>query len=123
MNRLARILGAATVTLVAALPPAAASAQGKPACAPGSPACTIPADAPRPTTRPTGAKQPQQVQTAPRKGVSARHAGRFDRAQNSRFKAPPRGQEYRVMNDHLVLVDSRTLQVVTVLGLLNTLLR
>lgn len=60
---------------------------------------------------------------APRVGQSARGGQPFHRAHNSRFRAPPRGQEYRVVNDHLVLVDSRTLKVVTVLGLLGALTR
>ncbi len=49
------------------------------------------------------------------KGQPSRQAG------NSRFKAPPRGQEYRVVNDRLVLVDKDTLKIVAVLGLLSAL--
>lgn len=57
----------------------------------------------------------------PRVGEPARNGQPFMRAGNSRFKAPPRGQEYRVVNEHLVLVDSQTLRIVTVLGLLRNL--
>lgn len=45
------------------------------------------------------------------------------RAANSRFPPPPPGQEYRVMpNGWLVLVDSNTLAIVSILGLLSVLL-
>lgn len=66
--------------------------------------------------------KPQPVYNI-RPGHSAARGRPFHRGKNSRFHAPPRGQEYRVVNDHLVLADSRTLQIVAVLGLMNTLLR
>lgn len=56
-------------------------------------------------------------------GHSAAKGRPFQRGKHSRFNAPPRGQEYRVINDHLVLADSRTLKVVAVLGLMNELMR
>ncbi|AMY67367.1 hypothetical protein [Frigidibacter mobilis] len=60
---------------------------------------------------------------APQAGDSGKGGRPYQRARDSRFREPPRGQEYRVVNDHLVLVDSRTSKVVTVLGLLDTLLK
>jgi len=67
--------------------------------------------------------EPQQRIASPRAGDNGKNGRPYQRAKNSRFKEPPRGQEYRVVNDHLVLVDSRTSKVVSVLGLLDTLLR
>lgn len=59
----------------------------------------------------------------PRVGQSGRNGRAFQQAQNSRFSPPPRGQEYRVVNDHLVLVDRDTLKIAAVLGLLAVLTR
>ncbi len=137
MNRLSRLLGAASVTLVAALPPAVSLAQGKPVCTPNAPACTIPAEAPRPTTRPSGPKAPQAVGQRPgTRETTAQHSARrpaigastrgsypFQRAQNSRFAAPPRGQEYRVVSGYLVLGDIASKRVVSVLGVAASLLQ
>ncbi|WP_152559402.1 hypothetical protein [Paenirhodobacter enshiensis] len=56
-------------------------------------------------------------------GASAYSGQLFMRAANSRFPPPPPGQEYRVMpNGWLVLVDSNTLAIVSILGLLSVLL-
>ncbi|WP_045390128.1 hypothetical protein [Falsirhodobacter sp. alg1] len=63
----------------------------------------------------------QNQQHAPKVGDSGRNGRVYQRAENSRFAAPPKGQQYRVVNDNLVLVDEKTLTVVTVLGLLSTL--
>lgn len=60
--------------------------------------------------------------TGPRIGDNARRGQRFERTTNSRFAAPPRGQEYRVVDGTLVRVDSKTLQIVAVVGLLSALL-
>jgi len=59
----------------------------------------------------------------PRVGDRAHEARRFVRGADSRLPPPPRGQEYRVMDSHVVLVDRNTLAVVTVIGLLGNLLR
>lgn len=59
---------------------------------------------------------------APKIGASGRQGQPFQRQADSRFAAPPRGQDYRVVNDHLVLVDKNTLKIVTVIGLLSTLM-
>lgn len=59
---------------------------------------------------------------APKVGSNGRDGKPFQRSSGSRFSAPPKGQEYRVVNDHLVLVNKDTLKIVTVVGLLGTLL-
>ncbi|MBY6153448.1 RcnB family protein [Vannielia litorea] len=43
-------------------------------------------------------------------------------AQLKRLPKPPRGQEYRVIGNRVVRIDSDTLQTVAVLGLLSALL-
>lgn len=53
---------------------------------------------------------------APRPGDNGRDARPFVRAENSRFAPAPRGQEYRVIRDQLVLVDQKTKRIVSVLG-------
>ncbi|MDP3339230.1 hypothetical protein [Frigidibacter sp.] len=80
----------------------------------------------RATNRPAAQKAPEHNQkriASPRAGDNGKNGRPYQRAKGSRFKEPPRGQEYRVVNDHLVLVDNRTSKVVSVLGLLDTLLR
>lgn len=67
-------------------------------------------------------KAPVHQTSAPRIGDSGRHGQRFERHANSRFAAPPRGQEYRVVDGNLVRVDSKTLRIVAVVGLLSALL-
>ena len=59
----------------------------------------------------------------PRIGTSAQGAQPFMPAPDSRFGPLPRGQEYRVADEHLVLVDSQTLRIVSVVGLLAALMR
>lgn len=57
-----------------------------------------------------------------RVGGSGYRGAPFQRAGNSRFPPPPPGQEYRVMpNGWLVLVDSDTLGIVSIIGLLSAL--
>lgn len=69
-----------------------------------------------PTNKPEG-----KIARAPKAGDSGRDGKPFLRGSDSRFKAPPHGQEYRVVDDRLVLVDSKTLKIVTVLGPENAL--
>ncbi|MAM41109.1 hypothetical protein [uncultured Paracoccus sp.] len=72
----------------------------------------------------TQARSDKAVKTAthaPRAGDNGKAGKPFQRSANSRFKAPPKGEEYRVVDDHLVLVDSNTMKIVTVLGLLSAL--
>lgn len=64
----------------------------------------------------------QKSHAAPKIGASGRQGKPFQRTSDSRFAAPPKGQDYRVVNDHLVLVNKDTLKIVTVVGLLSTLL-
>lgn len=58
----------------------------------------------------------QARRNAPRKGDSARQARPFQRADNSRFAAPGKGKDLRVMQGEVVLVDSRTGRVLDILG-------
>ena len=67
-------------------------------------------------------QQPQQPRP-PAVGDRPREARPVHHADSARFRAPPRGQEYRVVDGYVVLVDSRSLQIVNVLGLLSTLIR
>lgn len=121
------IATAAVATLLAAAPASFAQSRGGQQCPPNQRNC-VQQDSPRPGNqeqRPRAGRADQAAQPgrpAPRIGENGRGGRQFERASSSRFKAPPRGQEYRVVNDHLVLVDSNTLKIVTVLGLLNTLL-
>ncbi|MFN3525211.1 MAG: hypothetical protein ACK4YU_03905, partial [Paracoccus sp. (in: a-proteobacteria)] len=79
---------------------------------------------PRPDNRTAQQAAPRRDnRPTPKAGASARGGQPFQRAAGSRFSAPPRGQEYRVVNEHLVLVDSRSQNIVTVLGLLSNLTR
>ncbi len=85
-------------------------------------------DAPRGLHQAQRAAPPRDQWTAarhqaPRVGTSAKGAQPFLRATDSRFKPPPRGQDYRVVDGHLVLVDSQTLRIVSVVGLLAALMR
>ncbi len=54
-----------------------------------------------------------------RVGDSIRDGRPFQRAANSRFAAPPRGQEYRVVHDQVVLVDQKTKRIAQILGPAN----
>lgn len=128
MRRLLMIASAAAITL-ASVPAGYAQSRNSDRCPRGQDSCvmdrTTPAQARRTGSsaeRRDGHRQGAHRAT-PRPGENGRGGQRFERAGSSRFKAPPRGQEYRVINEHLVLVDSNTLKVVTVLGLLNTLLK
>ncbi|WP_112313161.1 hypothetical protein [Pseudogemmobacter bohemicus] len=69
-----------------------------------------------------GHNKAKTAHASPKKGDSAREGSPFQRAPNSRFGVPPRGQEYRVVGDHLVLADSQSMRVVAVIGLLSSLL-
>lgn len=126
MRRL--ILTTAAVAVTLAMTPAAfAQSHDRQNCPPNQRTC-VQQEAGRPGNAPhsDAGKPGKALETrnkAPRIGDSGRGGQGFQRASNSRFKAPPRGQEYRVVNEHLVLVDSRTLKIVTVVGLLSTLLK
>lgn len=53
---------------------------------------------------------------APRIGDDAREGQAYLRGKDSRLAAPPRGQEYRVLRDQIVLVDQKTKRIVNVVG-------
>lgn len=57
-----------------------------------------------------------------RPGHSARQYPRYHPRAGYRIGPPPRGHHYRMAGNTVVLVNDRTLQVVTVLGLLAALL-
>lgn len=59
----------------------------------------------------------------PQTGQIARDSMPYEPPRGSTLAEPPRGQEYRLMGDRLVLVDSATLAVVSVLGLVSALTR
>ncbi|TRW99375.1 hypothetical protein FNJ84_01490 [Paracoccus sp. M683] len=82
-----------------------------------------PKTAARPAPQENRPRQATVRASAPRVGDSGRSGQPIERARNSRFDAPPRGQEYRVVDEHLVLVDSNSKQIVTVLGRLGNLLK
>ena len=82
------------------------------------------AQPPQPQVQAPRHPQPQiQQPRPPAVGDRPREARPFHHADSTRFRAPPRGQEYRVVDGYVVLVDSRTLQIVNVLGLLSALIR
>lgn len=121
MNRLLAIAAIAAMNVSLAAP--AALAQGSGAnvqpCPPGTKACVAPTSA-QPKAAPAQIVKPKQ---APKPGASGRDGHPFQQAAKSRFPAPPKGQQYRVVQDNLVLVDSKTMTIVKVLGLLDTLTR
>jgi hypothetical protein len=108
-----------TLTTAIALALASAPAMGKtghpPKCPPGQSQCQ-PQKA-----KPGKGHKAAQDHPAPRLGQTARNARPFQEARKSRLKTLPRGQEYRVVNDHIVRVDSKTLQILAVVGLLSAL--
>lgn len=117
--RLKTLLAAAAISL-AAIPAGYAQTRPGADCGRDRQACLQQQG--KPQTRNAAASAPQKAaHAAPRAGDSARAGKPFQRAAASRFKAPPRGQEYRVVGDHLVLADQKTLQVITVLGLVSAL--
>lgn len=58
---------------------------------------------------------------APKVGDSARGKTRFTPPKSGKLSAAPHGQEYRVADDRVVLVDSTTMKIVKVVGLLADL--
>ncbi len=136
MNRLVTLCGMAALSLIVAIPAAQAQTRTDASCHDSQRSCAqqaIGKSTGKGTGKSTGSGPHQKAQggkktaqaghPAPRAGEIARNGQRFERAASSRFKSPGRGQEYRVVDEHLVLVDSNTLRIVSVLGLLNTLLK
>lgn len=121
MNRLLAIAAIAAMNVSLAAPAALAQGSGAQVqpCPAGTKACVAPIGTP-PKATPAQVVPPKH---APKPGASGRDGHPFQRAANSRFPAPPKGQQYRVVQDNLVLVDSKTMTIVKVLGLLDTLTR
>ncbi|MFT4012617.1 MAG: hypothetical protein QM682_04260 [Paracoccus sp. (in: a-proteobacteria)] len=67
-------------------------------------------------TREAKGKPSPDGRKAPRLGESGRDGRVFKRAGNSRYAPAPRGQEYRVIRDQLVLVDKKTKRILSILG-------
>lgn len=66
-------------------------------------------------------KSATKTSAKPKVGGSAKGGKAFQQGKNSRFSNPPKGQEYRVVDDYLVLADKNTLKVISVVGLLASL--
>ena len=132
MNRILMAICAASLALSAA-PAAFADTRGSggAVCQPNDKGCTMPvqksgkapaegkstAKSPAKSTAKKDGSRGPQVSDSGAKGAPFKQAG------NSRFKTPPKGQEYRVVNERLVLVDKQTMQIVTVVGLLSALVK
>lgn len=58
----------------------------------------------------------------PRVGDSGRYGRPYHPAPHGRLRPPPRGYEYRVLDNRIVLVDSTTLRIVAIAGLLSMIL-
>lgn len=58
----------------------------------------------------------QDLAAPPRPGDSARDGRAFRPSRDSRLAPAPRGQENRVLDDHVVRVDSRTGRILAVVG-------
>lgn len=125
MNRLLAIaaISALNVSLIAPGAWAQGGASGTPACLPGSKACSAPVSSAPAKATTKNATKTAQVKLPPKPGASGRDGRPFQQASNSRFPTPPKGQQYRVVQDNLVLVDSKTMTIIKVLGLLDTLTR
>ena len=134
MKKLVVTLAAAFITLGSAS--AVLAAEGQPhqaACQPQQKGCTDNSPSQnQPSKQQPAQSQPSKQQSSqmkkepapgkrPEIGQPGNNGMPFTPAKNSRFKKPPHGQEYRVMNDYLVLVNSKTLNIVSVLGLLESL--
>lgn len=113
-----RLVTLATVLAICLVQAPAVMAKGgnqQPPCPPGYSQCPPAQHKAKP------GKSHQAAPQAPKVGTSARNGRPFHQARNSRLKHPPQGQEYRVINDHIVRVDSKTMQIIAVVGLLNAL--
>ncbi|MBE3640477.1 hypothetical protein [Mangrovicoccus algicola] len=66
--------------------------------------------------------QSAPARPAPKPGDSARGGRPVTPGPDGRLQAPPKGQEYRVIDDRVVRVDSQTLKVLAVVGLASVLL-
>ncbi|MDF2142700.1 hypothetical protein [Paenirhodobacter sp. CAU 1674] len=64
-----------------------------------------------------------QAHVMPRIGASAKGAPIFQQAKISRLPKPPAHQHYRVLDGTIVRVDSDTLKVIAVMGLMSDLMK
>jgi hypothetical protein len=87
-------------------------------CAPGKQAC-----AKQVGHSPQPAAPAKKTGHAPKPGQNARSAPVLQQSRPSRLPAPPPHQEYRVLDGNVVRVDSQTLKVIAVVGLLNELMK
>ena len=121
------LLAAFTAMALSGASVAMAEGMGKAPCPPQTGICRLDQAGPGTTKNhvkadsKAGHGQTKATGRAVQVGDSGAMGQRFRQADNSRFKTPPRGQEYRVINDRLVLVNKDTLKVVAVLGLLSAL--
>ena len=125
MKQILMALCAATLAVSTSAPGfAQGHGRGQEQCQPQDRACLMTRDG-KSGHKAAPQKKAEMHKPAPAKGPKIGDSGRkgqpFRQAGNSRFKAPPHGQEYRVVNDRLVLVDKDTLKIVAVLGLLSAL--
>ncbi|WP_172327255.1 hypothetical protein [Mangrovicoccus sp. HB161399] len=135
MARFASLAAAAAVLTLALSPAAFAQSQGgqQPACKPGEQHCVQPQgqaagnaakqqghkDQAKPQAK--GQKQ-GSAHAAPHVGDSAKAGRQVQPPAHGQLKAPPKGQEYRVIDDQVVRVDSSTLKILAVVGLASALL-
>ncbi|WP_171060923.1 hypothetical protein [Poseidonocella sp. HB161398] len=137
------LLAAASTALLLALAPVANAQQQKQTCTQGQQGCvqTQGGQKAQPQAKPAQAQaqspsqgksqqhaqaQPQAGKSAakagPKVGDSARNGKAVPQAGHPKLKSPPKGQEYRELDGRVVLVDSKTLNVLTIVGLASALL-
>lgn len=73
-------------------------------------------------------KAPVRIETkkarkGPRIGDHARGGKVFQHSKYKKVKAPPRGQEYRIIDDRVVLVNKDTLRIIAIIGMVSALTR
>ena len=127
MKRL-NMIAAATASTLAITPASLAQPSHDQACPRGQETCVRQDKAQNRHAEPTRdragdapARKADARQHTPRPGDNGNKGRPFVRASNSRFPSPPAGQEYRIVNEHLVLVDHETMQIAKVLGVLSAL--
>lgn len=73
------------------------------------------------TSAAANTSQSSQTAAAPKIGDSASGKPRFTPPASGKVAAAPKGREYRVVNDRVVLVDSSTARIVQIIGALSAL--
>ena len=116
-----RFLMSASVALVAMSGAAFADQHGANNCAPGQKCPPGQSQKVDNHSQKPQAKGEQHAQATKASGHSAPgHAPTA--AQLKRLPAPPKGQEYRIVNDKVVRIDSDTLKTVAAIGLVSAIL-